>query len=129
RFRRDFDRRVFNRARNGTLTLLTFAMLIGLVFHSNRSSAADRLNLVVAVDLSGSVAAAKGLEGTTELQRNLTAVSNVLATAPAGSKITVIGITDQSFSQPLVLLSGSIDSNEGYFKERIRVARLQLVAA
>ena len=129
RFRRDFDRKISNRTRNGTLTMLTFVMLMGLVFHPDRSFAADRLNLVMAVDLSGSVASAKGLDGTSELQRNLAAVSSILATAPAGSNITVIGITDQSFSQPLVLLSGRINSDEGYFKERIRVARLQLVAA
>ena len=33
RFRRDFDRKISNRTRNGTLTMLTFAMLMGLVFY------------------------------------------------------------------------------------------------
>jgi hypothetical protein len=41
----------------------------------------------------------------------------------------VIGITDQSFSQPLVLLSGRINSDEGYFKERLTAGRNQVVSA
>lgn len=127
RFLRDFDRTMFNRSRAGMLSILAAAFFLGL--HPNIAVATDRLNLVMAVDLSGSVAAAQGQDGKSDLQRNLAAVSSVLAYAPAGSKISVIGITDKSFSSPYILLAGMIDSNEGYFKERIKAAREQLVAS
>ena len=94
-----------------------------------RAYGADRLNLVIGVDLTASVAGANGLDQKTELQRDEAAVGQVLASVPAGSRITVIGITDNSFAQPYVLLSARLDANEGYFHERIATARQQLVAA
>jgi hypothetical protein len=90
--------------------------------------AAERLNLVVAVDLTASVAGASGLGQKTELERNVASVGKLLAAVPAGSRVTVIGITDRSFAQPYVLLSARLDSNEGYFKERIENAHQQLLA-
>lgn len=41
--------------------------------------------------------------------------------------VTVIGITDHSFSQPDILLSASVPSDAGYFGERLTAARSQLV--
>jgi hypothetical protein len=96
---------------------------------TQRAYAAEPLNLVVAVDLTASVAGASGLDQKTELQRDVASVGQLLATIPAGSRVTVIGITDRSFARPYVLLSARLDGNEGYFKERIASARQQLVAA
>jgi len=95
----------------------------------SRAYAADHLNLVIGLDLTASVSGASGLDHKTELQRDVTAVGQLLASVPAGSRITVIGITDNSFTQPYVLLSARLDGNEGYFHERIANARQQLVAA
>ncbi len=94
-----------------------------------RAHAAEPLNLVVAVDLSGSVGHASGLDHKTELQRDVAAVGKLLVSIPAGSRVTVIGITDRSFAEPYVLLSAHLDGNEGYFQERIKAAREQLLAA
>ncbi len=81
-----------------------------------RANAAEPLNLVVAVDLTASVAGATGFDRKTELQRDVASVGQLLVSIPAGSRVTVIGITDRSFAQPYVLLSARLDGNEGYFK-------------
>ncbi len=96
---------------------------------ASRVYAAEPLNLVVAVDLTASVGGASGLDQKTELQRNVASVGQLLASIPAGSRVTVVGITDRSFAEPYVLLSARLDGNEGYFKERIASARQQLVGA
>lgn len=72
------------------------------------------------------MARAQDLDGKTELDRNIGAVSRILAQVPASSKVTVIGVTDRSFSQPYVLLAAEIDPDEGYLHERLAAARQQL---
>jgi hypothetical protein len=104
---------------------LFFLLLSGGVM---RASGAGSLNLVVAIDLTASVAGASGLDHKTELQRDVASVEKLLATLPAGSRVTVIGITDRSFAQPYVILSAHLDGNEGYFKERLQKAHEQLLA-
>jgi hypothetical protein len=54
-------------------------------------------------------------------------VTRLLSEAPAGSRITVIAITDRSFAQPYILLSAQIPGDIGYFGERLTAARSQLV--
>jgi len=48
---------------------------------------------------------------------------------PANTHITIIGITDQSFGEPLTLLDARIPEDEGYFQERINAARRTLIQA
>ena len=93
-----------------------------------RANAETRLNLVIAVDLSQSVAVhAPGQPS--EFQKNIDGVTRVLAQAPAGSRVTIIGITDQSFALPRILLSAKIPDDAGYFGERLASARRQVIQA
>jgi hypothetical protein len=41
----------------------------------------------------------------------------------------VLGITEQSFSQPYMLLSAELSPDEGYFKERLAAGRNHVVRA
>jgi hypothetical protein len=68
------------------------------------------------VDLTKSVGV-KGPDGTTESEKNLQVVAHVLSKVPAGAHVTVLGIIDNSFAQPYVLLSADVLNDEGYFKE------------
>jgi hypothetical protein len=70
-----------------------------------------------------------GPDGKTEFQKNIDAVTKLLAQIPADSRVTVIGITDKSFAQPDILLSASISGDAGYFGERLNAARSGLVRA
>jgi hypothetical protein len=64
-----------------------------------------------------------------EFQKNVAGVAAELAQVPAGTKVTVIGITESSFAQPDIILSAEVPEDEGYFKERLAAAREQLVSA
>jgi hypothetical protein len=127
RFWRDFYRSMLlHTARSALTKLLVVALGIGvpsLVPH--HALAADRLDLVVMVDLSQSVAV-KGHDGKTESEKNLQAVTRLLTQVPAGSHVTVFGITDYSFAQPYILLSADVGDDEGYFKEKLACARQEL---
>jgi hypothetical protein len=128
RFWRDFYRSMLSHtARSALNKLFVIAMGVGvLLFVPHSAFAADRLNLVVMVDLTQSVAV-KGHDGRTESEKNLQAVTRILAQVPAGAHVTVVGITDNSFAQPYILLSGGAGGDEGYFREKITSARQQLV--
>lgn len=126
-YQRDYARAVLNRARDAALkTLSVLAVCAALLTPVH---AAERLNLVVAVDLTASVTGRADIAGKTQLQQNVSTVTRLLGTVPAGARVTVVGITDRSFSEPYVLLSAELGTHEGFFKERIASARRQLQLA
>jgi hypothetical protein len=84
--------------------------------------------LVIALDLSPSVDI-KGQNGRTNFQKNVVAVGQMLAEINPGTHVTVLGITDNSFGQPCVLLSAQLGNDAGYFGEKITGGRKQLTAA
>jgi hypothetical protein len=101
---------------------------LAILLSHGRSQAQERTNLVIAIDLSQSVAVV-GPDQKTEFQKNVDGVTKLLAHIPADTRVTVIGITDKSFAQPDILLSATIPSEAGYFGERLKSAQLQLVRA
>lgn len=124
---RDFSRTKLNGAKSAAQRFSVGLLCLALFAHS-RASAADRLNLVAAVDLTASVAAV-GPDNKAEFDKNLAAVSRLLVGVPAGASVTVIGVTSQSFSQPYVLLSAELSPDAGYFNERLAAGRNQLLRA
>jgi hypothetical protein len=126
-FHRDFYRAMLTQTVRNAMTKL---LLLGCILASFRphANAQIRLNLVIAVDLTKSVAV-KGPDGKTEFQKNIDGIGKVLQEVPAATKLTIIGITDASFSQPYILLSATVPDDPGYFGERLRAARNQLVIA
>jgi hypothetical protein len=128
RFWRDFYRAMLTQTVRHATTKLLGLMLCLLLLGSGRASGQERLNLVVAVDLTASEAIT-GQDGRSQFSKNLEGVRRTLASVPAGSKVTVIGITGNSFSQPYILLSADITDDRGYFGERLAAARQQLLHA
>jgi len=98
------------------------------LFSAGRTLGQQKLDLVIATDLTTSEKF-KGHDGQTQFEKNSKAVRELLGTLPAGSKVTVIGITENSFGQPFILLSATISDDPGYFGERLASARRQLVSA
>ena len=126
KFWRDFHGSMITQAvRNAMNKMLVLAVALMLASHAHAASP-QHLNLVVAIDLSKSVAA-KGPDGTTEFQKNVDGVTRLLAQVSADTRVTIVGITDRSFAQPYILLSATVPSDPGYFGERLSVARTQLV--
>ncbi len=122
-----FNNLLSHTARSALSKLLMVA-LGALLFMPHRALAGDGVNLVVMVDFSKSVAVADHA-GQSECEKNLQAVATILAEVPAGSHVKVLGITDNSFAQPDILLSADVGEDQGYFKERLASARRQLVSA
>jgi hypothetical protein len=127
RFWRNFYRAMLTHSVRSAMTkLLVVALAIPLCH--GRGLAQGRTNLVIAIDLSQSVAVV-GPDQKTEFQKNVDGVTKLLAQVPADSRVTVIGITDKSFAQPDILLSATIPNDAGYFGERLKSVQSKLVRA
>jgi hypothetical protein len=60
---------------------------------------------------------AEGYGSSTADAENIESAARIISTLPPGSRITVAGISDQSFSRPLVLLTGEIPTDPGKLRE------------
>jgi hypothetical protein len=127
RFWRNFYRSMLTQSIRSAVTRLLGVALAIVLLVSGHAVAQTR-ELVIAVDLTQSVALT-GPDQRTEFQKNIDAVSKLLAQVRADSRVTVIGITDRSFAQPDILLSATVPADAGYFGERLHSAQLQLVRA
>lgn len=128
RFWRNFYRAMLTHSVRSAMIKLLAVLLTVLVFAHGRAVAQNHTTLVIAVDLTQSVAVA-GPDSKTEFQKNIDAVTKLLAQVPADSRVTVIGITDMSLAQPDILLSATIPDDAGYFGQRLAAARSELVRA
>lgn len=128
-FRRDFHRSLLNGVKGGTgqTLLLIMFLSIGVIAHA-QVPREQGLDLVVLVDLSKSVAV-RGHDSKEQFQDNLRSVTAILGTVPGGTKIRVVGITDNSFATPYIIFSGELGDDEGYFKERLAEGRGALARA
>jgi hypothetical protein len=127
-FWRDFYRALSDGLTRRSLVKISIFVLCVVLAIAPHADAADRPNLVIALDLTQSVAV-KGADQKPEFAKNVDAVSRVLATSQPGTHITVLGITDRSFSQPSILLSAELSDDPGYFEERLQAARSRLANA
>jgi hypothetical protein len=126
-FWRDFTRVLLGGTVESALKRFSMILLCYLLLAPVRAWANPPLNVVIAVDLTQSVNV-KSLNET-EFQKNLAGVAVVIRTLPAGTRVSVIGITDRSFAQPSLLLSARVSDDPGYFKERLEAARLRIMQA
>lgn len=110
-----------------TKLLLAIAVLVAPVI-AGHAAERERTTIVMAIDLTQSVAG-RGPDAQTDFEKNVAGVASLLAQAPSSSRIVVLGITDQSFAHPYILLSATVTSDAGYFHEKLQAARRQLVKA
>jgi hypothetical protein len=126
RFWRNFHRAISKHSFPSAVTkllLLTVVMLGGLHL---QAAAEEHTTIIAAIDLTQSVAGA-GPDAQTDFQKNVEGVTRLLSEAPVSSRIVILGITDQSFKEPFVLLSARVADDPGFFGERLRDARNELV--
>jgi hypothetical protein len=105
------------------------AALLLYICVASHPALAQQVDAVVSIDLSRS-SAAKGYDGILEHEKNVDAAAELIGGLPAGARFRVIGITDQSFSLPLILLAGQIPKERGplEFIDQVAVARKRSVA-
>jgi hypothetical protein len=130
RFWRDFYMGLLTKAARSAMTKLSLYILIVVLLMPALARAQDGngLNLVIAIDLTQSVAHPEP-DGTDDFRKNIDGVTRILADIPAGASVSVIGITDRSFTEPYILLRAQVPRDPGYFGERLDSARRQLVGA
>ena len=129
RFQRDFCRAMLTHAGRKALgKVLALALCLTLLSSARVRADEQLLNLVIMIDLSGSVAS-KGPDGKTDFQKDVAAAADVLAQIPAGTHVTVLGITANSFAEPDILLRANMPQDPGYFGERLAAAHGELVRA
>jgi hypothetical protein len=125
RFWRDFWRAMLTHAERHAMQKLFIAVFAILLLFSARVFAQDSSNMVILVDLSKSVAA-NNEKNSSPCKKNFKAVGRVLENVPADAKITILGITADSFGDLNVLLSAKVSSNRGYFGEKLLIAHQKL---
>lgn len=127
RFWRNFYHAMLTHTVRNAMTKLSLGIvLLGLLAFHGRAAAEEKTTIVIAVDLTQSVAA-KGPDGKTDFEKNIEGVTRVLGQVPINCRVSVIGITDQSFARPYILLSASVTDDPGYFAERLEKARAELI--
>jgi hypothetical protein len=127
-FWRDFYRSLLNGVKRGALQkVLVVALSLGALAHG-QASAGNRTDLVIMLDLSQSVAV-RGQGSKAEFEKNTASITSILTALPAGTKVTIVGITDDSFATPYVIISAELARDEGYFKERLAKGHAALTRA
>lgn len=91
---------------------------------------AQAVNVLEGLDLTAT-SKVQGYDGATANALNMESASYMITKLPPGSRITVAGISDESFSRPFVLLSGAIPADPGKLREydEIIAARNRLSAS
>ncbi len=129
RFWRDFYRAMLTQTVRKALTKGLSVVILASALWSARAFAAEHHNVVVAaLDLSASEAVT-GMDHKTPFERNVDGIAQLLASVPAGSSVTVIGITQDSIANPSPILRADLAADPGYFGERLAAAHRELVRA
>ncbi len=107
--------------RSGLITTISVCLFLGLL---QSTSLAAEPTVVVGVDLTRSIAAV-GYDGSTEYEKNLAGLDRMISGLPSGTQLTVLAISDQSFSKPDVLFSGALPRDKGplQFLDQISLAK------
>ncbi len=127
-FWRDFYRSLLNGVKRGALQkIVIVALSLGIFAHA-QTHASNPADVVVLIDLSQSVAV-RGHDSRAEFEKNVQSVSSTIAALPPGAKLSVVGITDDSFATPYIILSAKLAGDEGYFKERLAKGHTALLQA
>jgi len=140
-FYRNFYLGLFERIKQNSLLalVLVLGLLVGpaMVPFARAQSAgwsspqilasARHTRILVALDLTRSVAAT-GYDGTTEYEKNVRGACALIPRVAPGSHLTVVGITDQSFSRPYILLDREVPSDKGplLFQDQIAIGKARI---
>ncbi|HYR88534.1 MAG TPA: hypothetical protein VE422_30925 [Terriglobia bacterium] len=107
-FKRDFAVALVRRTKRADLLRwLGLPVVTALVMAGGSAYARSHNAVVVLSDLTISVAE-KGYDGRSESDNNWLAITDLIKVLPEHTTVTVVGISDQSFARPYVLLRGDI---------------------
>ena len=103
--------------------LIVLALLIFFVFRGTA-----RAETIVFLDMSLSMESNDYAGLQTEFQKNVAGIETFIrGDLVPGDKVKVLGITENSFSNPYLLLEGQVSANKGAFGEVVARDKLRLV--
>lgn len=82
---------------------------------------------VILLDLSKSSEATDQSQMGSEFEKNIAATLKIIRGIDSGGSVTFIGITDQSFSNPMILLDRELPDNPGLFGEKMEFEKKRMV--
>lgn len=106
------------------IVLLAIAVILFWIGVSRTHAAECR---VILLDLSKSSEATDQSQMGSEFEKNIAATLKIIKEKDTGGWVTVAGITDQSFSNPLILLDRQFPENAGLFGEKREFERKRTV--
>ena len=108
------------------LVIILIAVLLFFVF----KSVARADETIVFLDMSRSMESNDYTNKQTEFQKNVNGIESFIGNyLMPGGKLRVLGITENSFSNPYLLLEGQVSTNKGAFGEVVARDKLNLVQA
>ncbi|MDZ7760026.1 MAG: hypothetical protein U5L00_07215 [Desulfovermiculus sp.] len=81
----------------------------------------------ILLDFSTSVTTKDYNTNVSDFKKNCQGIANYFLGLKAGESVVVIGITENSFSRPYILLEEKMPNTSGYFKEKINRSKIQLI--
>lgn len=118
-----------NRSKNLIAVLIPVVVILLILIAfltSNVFGATDET--IIAFDLTKSTKV-EDQQGESQFDKNKRGVEEVLLQVNPGDKITVIGITDRSFSNPFFIMQARVGDDPGYFGEKLERARKKILLA
>ena len=85
-------------------------------------------SVLLLFDLSGSIQGSDYLEKT-EFQKNIQFVEEIIKKLEPGTRLRIVGITEQSFEKPFIILDQEISKVTGYFSEKSAREKLVVINA
>jgi hypothetical protein len=101
-------------------------ILVGFLA-AHTAMGADPLHLVAEVDLSATEKVV-GFGARSQFEENIAVLPQLLANLPAGARVSLVGITDQTLSNPLIVLGARLSDDSGYFDSRLVRGRRDLIS-
>jgi len=129
----EYDRGVLDGPRSGENFLLSpVAMILialGLILVIAVFARGEEINdqsVVLLFDLSGSIQGSDYLEKT-EFQKNYQFVEEIIKKLEPGTRLRIVGVTEQSFEKPFIILDQEISKVTGYFSEKSAREKLSVI--
>lgn len=108
------------------IAILIIAILVIILLSTCTAKGAELESVYVLIDLSKS-SLSQNYKGEEEAQKNVASVKGIIRRLKAGSNFKAIGVTEKSFEHPYIIIERTLPTEQGFFKEKLAKAKLELI--
>jgi hypothetical protein len=109
-----------------SIILIVILAILFIMLSKGVARGATQESVCVLLDLSKS-SLSQNYQGEKEFQKNLDLVQELIKTLNPGTHFIAIGITENSFSAPYIIIDKNIPEEKGFFGETLAKAKLDLL--